>query len=240
MTVIDISTPTDEMAPSFVDGASAVRFEFHTPFARPDLWQGYLAGALATYRSYGVESALDLDEISSGLSTTLFVVGRSLTDEIVAGARFVGPILDPSDAHVSQEFAGSTGEALVRRELLGRIPEGVVEFKGCWAQVGHPQGRALSNSIARSLVHAMRWLDARYGCCSAAAHAARRWEASGGRVMSGLEPIPYPSEQYQTTLLWWDGYRVAGDADPGQWRLMQDEQVQLAETARARRQAVVA
>jgi hypothetical protein len=240
MTLLD-ATPTtyDVTAPLFLDRVSGVRFEFHTPFARPDLWDQYLEGALATYRAYGVEGALELDEIRSGLSTTLFVVGISLTGEVVAGARFVGPILDPSEAHLSQEFAGSTGEAQVCDELARRIPEGVIELKGCWAQVGHPQGRALSNTIARSVVHAMRWLDVRYACCSAAAHAARRWVASGAQVMAGLEPIPYPSEEYQTTLLWWDAYRVRSHADPEQWSLIQQEQVDLAEMAGVELRALV-
>jgi len=227
MTLLDATPTTYESAPLFVDPVSAVRFEFHAPFARPDLWEQYLEGALASYRAYGVEAALEFDEIRSGLSTTLFVVGISPGGEVVAGARFLGPILDPREAHVSLEFAGSEGEAQVREELTRRIAEGVIEFKGCWSQAGHPLSRALSNSIARSLVHAMRWLDVRYGCCSAAAHAARRWEASGARAMVGLEPIPYPSEAYQTTLLWWDAYRIGIDADPEQWSLIQQEQLQM-------------
>src|SRR5579875_1990636 len=96
MTLLD-ATPTtyDVTTPRFVDQVTGVRFEFHAPFARPDLWDQYLEGALATYRAYGVEAALEFDEIRSGLSTTLFVVGVSSDGEVVAGARFLGPILDP-------------------------------------------------------------------------------------------------------------------------------------------------
>lgn len=233
MTLLDsalgTSTTVSEAAPRFVDRASGVRFEFHTPYARPDLWMRYLDGALETYRAYGVEAALEFNEIRSGLSTTLFVVGISPTGEVVAGARFLGPILNPGEAHVSAEFAGSTGQRQVQEGLTQRIPEGVIEFKGCWAQIDHPQGRALSNAIARSLVHAMEWLGVRYACCSAADHAARRWEGSGGRVMAHLEPIPYPSEKYRTTLLWWDAERIGMDADPNQWSLIQQERIESAD-----------
>lgn len=232
MTLLDTSAALSgigpEATPKFIDAVSRVRFEYHTPFARPDLWLQYLSGALATYRAYGVEEVLEFAEIRSGLSTTLFVVGVSPADQVIAGARFVGPILDPRDAHVSTEFAGSRGEHQVRAALRARIPEGVVEFKGCWVETGHRQDPGLSSAVSRSIVHAMRWLGVRYGCCSAADHAVRRWQGSGGRVMAGLDPIHYPSEKYRTTLLWWDADRIGIDADAEQWRLIQQEQVESA------------
>jgi hypothetical protein len=224
VTALDASTTTEEATPQFVDRASSVRFELHTPYARPDLWQQYLDGAFATYREYNVQTALELEEIRSGLSTTLFVVGMSGSD-VVAGGRFVGPILHPRAAHIYSEFRGSEGERRVEQALIRRIPEGVIEFKGCWAQIGHARHRALSSALSRSVVHAMRWLNVRYGCCSAAVHAARRWESSGGRVMAGVGPIPYPNPDYQTMLLWWDADRIGRTADPDQWALIQQEQI---------------
>lgn len=229
MTAVDTSTTAEEATPQFVDRASGVRFELHTPYARPDLWQQYLDGAFATYCAYKVETALEFEEIRSGLSTTLFVVGISASD-VVAGARFVGPILDPSAAHIHAEFTGSEGEWQVEQALRSRIPQGVIEFRGCWAQIGHAKHRALSSALSRSVVHAMWWLKVRYGCCSAAIHAARRWESSGGRVMSGVSPIPYPSMEYETMPLWWDAERIGHTADADQWALIQREQVALSKT----------
>lgn len=226
------STPVGfDTAPCFYEPRTGTRFELVTPYARPDLWQAYLEGAAATYRNYGVEDALELESIENGLSTTLFVVGRSVTGEVVAGARFQGPYLDPSEAHVSLEFAGFVGEGLVHTTLANRIPDGVIEFKSAWAAVDHPHGRILSDTIARSVVHATRWLDVRYCCCSAAKYATARWESSGGRIMEDLDPVPYPSDQYETTLLWWDREQIAEHAEPRQWSLIEAEALEIERTA---------
>jgi hypothetical protein len=227
LTTLDSPAVMYDAAPYFFDARSGTRFEFHTPFARPDLWQQYLDGAETTYRAYGVEEALELETIGNGLSTTLFMVGLSPAEEVVAGVRFQGPILDPSEAHVSVEFAGSAGEGKVFSALAERIPHGVIEFKGCWAQVGHVDGRALSDAVARSFVHAMRWLNVRYGCCSAAAYATSRWQSSGGQVMADLETVPYPTDEYETTLLWWDNHDLADYADPQQWQTIELEWPQI-------------
>ena len=89
MTILTTPPPSRfDAAPYFFDPHSKVRFETHTPCACPDRWERYLAGAVATYRAYGVEEALEIDAIQNGSSTSLFVVGISLTQEIVAGVRF--------------------------------------------------------------------------------------------------------------------------------------------------------
>jgi hypothetical protein len=210
-------------APGFFDSCSDTRFTFHTPFTRPDLWQRYLDGAIDTYSAYGVEEALEIESCINGLSTSLFVLGLSRSEECVAGVRFQGPLVDVDEAHVCREFAGSPGEELVRTTIRDRLPEGIIEFKAGWAAVGYPHHGALSDAIARSFVHAMRWMGVRYGMCSAALYATRRWESTGGRVMEDVEPIPYPNDSYQTTLLWWDAERVALDATGQQWVRIRDE-----------------
>lgn len=213
--------------PSFFDTRSEVEFHFWTPRSRSDLWGSYLAHAAATYRSFGVEAALELSSTRDGKSTSLFVVGVEPSGDVVAGVRFQGPISTPEEAHVSLEFAGSPGEEAVRSALCVRVPHGVVEFKAGWVQVGHPQGDVLADAIARSFVHGMRLLGARFGCCSAATYATRRWESTGGQVMSGLQPVPYPDDRYQTTLLWWSEDTLAVDADPRQWQRIQREWAQM-------------
>ena len=42
------------------------------PSADPELWHEYLRGADRSYRKHGVQSALDIDEISDGHDTALF------------------------------------------------------------------------------------------------------------------------------------------------------------------------
>ncbi len=46
------------------------------PAQDPELWAAYLAGALQTYRRFGVENALEFDEIRDGISTSMFLVER--------------------------------------------------------------------------------------------------------------------------------------------------------------------
>lgn len=48
--------------------------------------------------------------------------------------------------------------------------------------------------------------------------------------MSEVRPIPYPTQDYQTMLLWWDADRIGRTADPDQWALIQQELVDSAAT----------
>ncbi len=67
------------------------------PFEDPELWADYLNGAVRSYRKFGVEEALELDEIRDGRSTSLFLVvvaprrrdrrGRSRTRALCRRAR---------------------------------------------------------------------------------------------------------------------------------------------------------
>jgi hypothetical protein len=223
----------DPLAPiTFLDATSGVRFEFRDPRNSPVEWQQYLDGALASYRHYGVESALELDLIRDGESTSMFVVGRDWDGTIVGGVRFQGPLLEVDEAHVSSEFAGSTGEESVRALLAERISYGVVEFKAGWVRNGHVAQSALSDAVARTFVHGMEILRSRFGCCSAAVYATGRWETTGGVAMPGLEPIPYPTDEYQTTLLWWDADAIEQSATPRQWQAI------LAERSQMRRESI--
>jgi hypothetical protein len=214
-------------APAFIELTAGVWFEFHVPRTSPILWRHYLDGAEVAYRRRGVESALELDLVADGRSTSIFAVAREPDGQVVAGVRFQGPLLEVDQAHVSLEFAGSPGEDMVRDALAYRIPAGVTEFKAGWVADGHRAHDALSDGVARCFVHGMRLLGARHGCCSAGAFATRRWESSGGRAMPGLEPVPYPNDRYQTTLLWWDLENTRDLADRRQWRLLSQEAAQL-------------
>ncbi len=45
--------------------------------------------------------------------------------------------------------------------------------------------------------------------------------------MPGLEPVPYPNDRYQSTLLWWDLESTHELADPRQRQLISQEAAQL-------------
>jgi len=209
--------------PTFIELNAGVWFEFRDPRTSPRLWFEYLEGAEREYRRRGVEAALELEEVADGRSTSIFVVASEPDGTVVAGVRIQGPVLEVDQAHISKEFAGSPSEQLVRDALADRIPSGVIEFKAGWVADGHPSHSALSDGIARLPVHVMRLLGIRYACCSAADFATRRWESAGSRAMPGLEPVPYPSDRYRTTILWWDMRTVRQIADPRQWHLLVQE-----------------
>jgi hypothetical protein len=228
LTALDPAATAASPPAQFEDRRSGATFYLVRPFERPDLWKRYIDGALETYRSFAVESALELERINNGLETTLFMVGIDCDDRVVAGIRFQGPFRSPSEAHVCEEFAGSPGYQLLRQTIGRRLGEGVIEFKGGWAANGNPLHGELSDAIARTFVHAMDWLGCRWGLCSAALYATRRWQSSGGRIMSGLEPIPYPDERYETTVLWWDRRSLERHASTEQLRRIRDESLQIA------------
>lgn len=218
-------------APSFLDSRSWTRFELVTPFEQPALWKSYLDGAVEAYRRHDVEVALELDNVANGLSTTLFVIGRDPDGRCLAGVRIQGPFRHAEETHIMKEFAGSPGEELVRDTITARLGEGVLEAKAGWVRHDHPQRDALSDAVARAFVHVMRWLGCRYGMCSAALFAAKRWETSGARFMEDLEPVPYPSDKYETGLLWWDLERIELDATAPQFERLEIESVQIERTA---------
>ena len=223
-----LATPTISLSgATFWDPLSEVRFEIHRPDERPDLWEAYLEGAETSYRQHGVEHALDLPTIRSGETTEIFIVGIDLEDRVVGGVRFQGPLRSRNEAHIVLEWEGHPGAPTVGRLLDQRIPFGVIEIKSGWVNADSSRRSEITNALARSYVHAMDFLDVRFACCSSAIHSLRRWESSGGKVVSGLRPVPYPDERYQTTLLWWDRQTVHADADAEQWRRIEFERIQL-------------
>lgn len=201
-----------------------VRFEINRPVDRQDLWQCYVRGVTASYRKYGVESALDLPSTSTGATTRLFIVGVDSNGNIVSGMRVQGPLRSSNDAHITKEFSGSP---LVRAVIDEAVPCGVIEIKGCWVGSAIENRSAVSDALARCYIHAMDVLDVQFACCSAAAHAVRRWQSTGGQLVKELAPVPYPDDRYETVMLWWDRTTVSRFADPEQLSQIQREGEQL-------------
>jgi hypothetical protein len=224
------AAPTQRPRPlSFWDPWSGCRIEAHTPADRPDLWQHYVDGLSESYRHYDVEGALDLDAFVTGESTALFFVAFSPEEEIVAGVRMHGPLLDSDQAHALLEFAVDPSAAeSVRRLIDDRLPFGVVEIKGGW--VAHTTSRRdeLSNTIARTFLHAMSALQVQFAFCTAGTHAVARWLTTGSRVADGITPVAYPDDRYRTTMMWWDFAKLDERADPAQLRRFRSEANALA------------
>jgi hypothetical protein len=214
---------------SFVDVVSGLRIEVHHPLESPDRWRAYLDGAESRYRAHGVLRALDRPSLEDGRTTSLLFVALDDDDRVVAGIRCHGPIRAASEAYALRELAGHPELQVVRDALSDRLPAGLVEIKGAWADAADPRP-GLSDAMARCHVHAMDWFGAMFAVCSAAVGVAGRWQTTGGRPMEGLAPVGYPDSRYQTILLWWDRRRLVELSDPEQWSRLLDERRQLVES----------
>ena len=190
---------------SYWEPLSGARFLVTRPEDSPSLWAQYLDGLEKTYKSFGVEAALDLGAIFHGRKLPTFAVALGADGNVVAGVRAHGPLQAPDEAHALMEFAAApTGQSMVRRFIADRVPFGITEIKGGWVDDQAENRRELSNALARSFIHIMDAMDVQFGFCTAAVHAANRWSTVGGRPIDGLQPVAYPDERYQTTLMSWD------------------------------------
>lgn len=178
------------------------------PGAQPALWASYLAGARRVYRLHGVESAIAYASVWDGRSTSLFVVATDQLGHVVGGLRVHGRLSQSIQAHALQEWAGRPGTAEMKAQIAQRLPAGVIEIKAVWVDPDLEDRAALTAALARSFVHALDMLQARYALCTAAEHAVPRWQSSGGVVSTEVPAVAYPDDRYQTSLMWWDRSRV--------------------------------
>lgn len=176
------------------------------PLEDPELWADYLNGAVRSYRKFGVEEALELDEIRDGRSTSLFLVVVAPDGAIVGGVRAQGPYADAEESHAIREWEGCAGQAKLRQMIADRIPEGVVEMKAAWVSDHCPDRRAITHALARiPIVAAMTTLGVRHVMATAGAdHIINLWVSAGGVVASHIPTAPYPSELYHAAPIWWD------------------------------------
>lgn len=190
--------------PRFRDARSGCTFFVATPDARPALWDRYLCGALESYRHYGVESALEFEGILDGRSTALFFLGIDPEGAAVAGVRMQGRYSDVDESRGVADWDGHPGAVELRRMVADRIPEGVIEAKGAWVARDSPHRSALGAAVSRTVPHALRVLDARYGFATVATFTIERHRATGAVVAEHIPAAPYPDERYETVPLWWD------------------------------------
>lgn len=220
-------TPARAMLPlaSYWEPVSGARFLVTRPEDSPSLWAQYLDGLEKTYTSFGVEAALDLGAIFHGRQLPTFAVALGADGKVVAGVRAHGPLHEAEEAHALLEFAAAPeGQSTVRRFIGDRTPFGITELKGGWVDDQAANRRELSNALARSFIHIMDAMKVQFGFCTAAVHAANRWSTVGGRPIDGLQPVAYPDDRYQTTLMWWDRRSFDRYCEPDQLARIRAEQ----------------
>jgi hypothetical protein len=191
-----------------------------TPGAEPELWRAYLAGAERVYGSYGVEAALELDEVDP----SLVFVAVTAEGQPVGGMRAQGPY---DAAEQSQALAAWNGHPRVRAHIEDRLPFGVVESKGLWVARDVPDRRELVSCFGRAPVHASMILGARYALGTTAAHTERLWTSSGAVLVRDVPPINYPDDRYRTHLMFWDRWAWPAGVPEQQRQAIDTETAQL-------------
>ncbi|MGU3431909.1 hypothetical protein ACNHUS_02725 [Actinomycetes bacterium M1A6_2h] len=216
---------------SVVDDRSATALVVATPSAAPELWSRYVDGAVRNYERHGVSVAIDMDELASGATTTLFFVVLDPDGRMLGGLRAQGPYTHIEQSHALVEWAHSDGLDLVESDLRTRLPHGVVEMKTAWVDDDAP-AKVISSQLARVALPTMNITGTRFLLATAADHVLRQWESSGGRINEDIPPAAYPTDRYRTRVMWWDRDTVAEDACPDVWATMQAESAHLAVSRR--------
>jgi hypothetical protein len=211
-------------SPSCWDPETECAIVFAHPTVEPDLWHDFVEGAARSYRSRGVEKALDMEALHSGADTILFAACVNRAGKVMGGLRAKGPYRSADEAHALQEWSGQPGYDAVRKMITDRLPFGVVEMKTAWVNDDPERSRQLTSAISRTPLHAMGLLDIQFIVATAASYVLKRWLSSGGILASKIPATPYPDERYETRLAWWDRRTFANHADPKQLSLYFAEQ----------------
>ena len=201
---------------SWHDADSKCTIVVSRPEAERNLWEEYLSGAQLSYHKYGVDAALDWDEIADGSDTALFFAAVDDSGKVVGGTRAKAPYRSAEESHAVLEWEGQPGQSTVRKMINDRIPFGLSEMKTAWVSDDPSQGRSLTTTLARTAMHTMAALDIQFIMATAAAHILDRWRSSGGVVVSRIPATPYPDERYRTKIMFWDRRTYANHAQPNQ------------------------
>ena len=208
------------------------RFIVSTPAAAPELWSEYLAGALAGYRRFNVEGALNLDQIRNGTTTIRFAAAVDLSGSVVGGVRY--QLYETAESCPAvQMWDGHDGRDDLFRLVKLRIDEGIVESKAAFVKPDAADRREITRAIARAgAVVPMVTTQARWGLGVAGDdHAIAQWKSAGSiKEPPDLPGAPYPDVRYHATPLWWDRHTYLDNpaADPAQRQLIKSETARLA------------
>lgn len=193
-----------------------IRYLFCPASTAPTLWADYCTGATKAYRRYGVTAALRLPAARTTGEHPAFVVAIDADAEIVGGLRVNGPLTDPDQAACLGELAASpTAVRRMRRILQQTLSDGIVEIKGFWVRHDYPHRHAVAATLTGLTRHIVTHLGVRHALCTAADHAAQLWQDAGGKPLTCLPPVPYPTPAYTTRVYWWDACDpTPNDNDP--------------------------
>lgn len=185
------------------------------PSADPALWSAYSSGTYRSFRTHGVESALDMEALRSGADTIMFFAVVDDDGEVLGGLRAKGPLRYADDSHAVVEWAGHPGQQAVRNTITDRIPFRVLELKSGWATDDPRRNRLVTDALARSGLHMLVILDAQFCMATAATFALNGWRSSGGLV-ADIPATPYPDERYRTRMIWLNRRDFFNYAEPAQ------------------------
>ena len=98
------------------------------------------------------------------------------------------------------EWADQPSQHVVRNVINDRVPFGILEMKSAWAIDDPDRSHRITEAMARSAFHMMALLDNQFCMATAAAY------------VSPIPATPYPSERYQTKMMWWDRHDFVNHA----------------------------
>ncbi|MGB1311192.1 MAG: Rv1355c family protein [Leucothrix sp.] len=180
-----------------VPNADMRLFIFH-PADYPYLWAKYLEGLQREYSRIGVDHILDMKTLNNPESAVMAVL-VIIDGEVVSGIRFHSPLRKVSNASVYQEMAMGDQE-LLKQHLQSWIPEKAIEAKGLWLDVRHPSRKRILQSITRSIIYGAALYGARYIPCTSPASMTKVYIEAGMEILEEVGCVPYPSEDFKTTL----------------------------------------
>ena len=220
MTVVELprtyaSSGVDGALMSWWDADAECTVAITRPADNDALWQEYLVGAERSYRTHGIDAAIDVDSIRRSGDTTLFWTLLDPTGSVVGGIRAVGPLTAPDETHAVVEWADHPSLPTVRKMIADRLPFGVVEMKSAWVTDERNRNRKLTTTLARAGCQVLAVLGVQFCMATCAQHVLARWRSSGG-VVAPIRSTPYPDERFRTKLMWWDRLTVASLAAPNQ------------------------
>lgn len=200
---------------SWWDAEAQCTLVMSQPHLDRDLWFEYLEGAERSYRKFGVDCAIDVDDISDGHDTAMFWAALDSEGQVIGGLRAKGPLTGADDSHAVVEWEGQPGLAAVRKMIDDRVPFGVLEMKAAFVDAQKGQSGAVTRALARSGAHAMAVMDVQFCMATSAPHVLDKWRTSGGLV-ADIPATPYPDPRYRTKMMWWDRRTFIRHSEPAQ------------------------
>jgi hypothetical protein len=115
--------------------------------------------------------------------------------------------------------------------IADRLPFGVAEGRTAWVDGDHRMRGSLFRMLVRTAPITLHLLNVRFVLSSGGAHVIEKWSSSGGMVATHIPPAPYPSERYQTKLIWWDRTTITNNIDAKQLSRMNSELAEIGRRA---------